>query len=89
MSTERDELRETHDLLILEARLDALYAARVGRAEVRRAVRAAYRCFDEAPIRSYVMILTERAAHRRLSARAEESTATAPRHHLQIAGATA
>jgi hypothetical protein len=89
MSRERDELRETHDLMILEARLDELYATRLGRAEVRREVRAAYRCFDEAPIRSYVMILTERTARRRLAARADESTATAPRRRLQVAGVSA
>ena len=88
MAIDRHELRETRDLLTLEARLDERYAAWVGRAVIRREVRAAYRCFDGAPIRSYVMILTERAACRRLSARAVESTATAPRH-LQIAGVSA
>ena len=82
MAIDRDELRETHDLLPLESRLDERYAA------IRRKVRAAYRCFDGAPIRGSVMILTDRAACRRSSARAVESTATAPRH-LQIAGVSA
>ena len=65
---DRDELRETHHLLVLEAVLVELYAAHVGRAEVRRELRTAYHRFDAAPIRSYVMVLTERAARRRLTA---------------------
>ena len=84
---DRDELRETHELLVIEASLIALYATRIGRAEVRRELRAAYHDFDTAPIRSYVMVLTERAARRRLSARASE--AVAPTRHLRVAGASA
>ena len=84
---DRDELRETHDLLVLEATLVDLYGSRIGRAEVRRELRAAYQGFDAAPIRSYVMVLTERAARRRLAARASEPVA--PTGQLCVAGASA
>ena len=60
---DRDEIRETQDLLAIESRpRPASTPRQVGQAEVHRELRAAYHGFDDAPIRSYVMVLTERAA---------------------------
>jgi len=61
-------MSETRDLQRIEARLVERFASSVDRAEVRRELFAAYHEFDEAPIRSYVLILTERVATARLSA---------------------
>ncbi len=81
-----DEIRETHDLLLLEARLVQLFGTQLGRAVVHRELRNAYHGFDQAPIRRYVMILTERAAQQRLAARASAPEMLA---RLRTAGASA
>ena len=81
----RDEIREHHDLRALEADLVQRFAAAIGRAEVDRELRDAYHRFDGAPIRGFVMILTERAVLARLTARA--STVAVLDNGLQAAGA--
>ena len=62
------DLRETHSLGVLEEHLARTYAALVGRAAVHQAVRTAYRQFEGAPIRDYVVVLVEREARARLAA---------------------
>lgn len=62
------DLPETHGLVMLEEHLALTYATLVGRAAVHQAVRTAYRQFDGAPIRDYVVVLVEREARARLAA---------------------
>ena len=81
----RDEIREHHDLRALEADLIHRFAAAIGRAEVGRELRDAYHRFDGAPIRGFVLILTERAVLARLTARA--ATVAVADDGLRIAGA--
>jgi hypothetical protein len=81
----RDELREARELALVEERLVRRYADRIGPAEVRRELRTAFHRFDDRPVRTYVMILTERVAGERLAQRA--STAPARRGPVARAGA--
>ena len=81
----RDEMRETQDLLAVENWLVRLYGPQVGQAEIHRELRAAYHRFDDAPIRTYVMLLTERATRQRLAVLA----CAASTHHDRVVGATA
>ena len=81
----RDEIREHQDLRALEAALVQRFGAAVGRTEVDRELRDAYRRFDGAPIRGFVMILTERAVTARLTARV--GAVAVPDHGLRVVGA--
>jgi hypothetical protein len=85
MAMPRDEIREHHDLRVLEADLIHRFAAALGRAEVDRELRDAYHRFDGAPIRGFVLILTEQAVVARLTARAR--TVAVADHRLRVAGA--
>jgi hypothetical protein len=62
----RDE--ETADLDDLELRLMRTFGSSVGSDEVRRCLESAFGHYDSVPVRTYVMLLTERRAARELRA---------------------
>ena len=67
--------RETADLVKLEGRLMAEYGPSLGTDAVIRCIAEAIDHFDEAPVRTYVMLLVERRAIAQLR---HEARRTAP-----------
>jgi hypothetical protein len=59
------EASELHDL---ELRLLSAFGSSVGSDEVRRCLESAFGHYDSVPVRTYVMLLTERRAVRELRA---------------------
>lgn len=62
----RHHAREAEDLLDVETRLLRVFGATLGTDEVRRCVQSAYEHYDRVPVRTYVLLLTERRAARDL-----------------------
>jgi hypothetical protein len=60
--------RELEDLREAETRLLRAFAATVTADEVREYVRSAYAHYERVPVRTYVVLLTERRAARELHA---------------------
>jgi hypothetical protein len=69
--------REAEDLREVETRLLRVFGATVGEDEVRHCVESAYAHFDRVPVRTYVLLLTERRAAGELRAVEQASVRSA------------